>query len=126
MTRWVQPQRETAPPYSLGEGLLSIPAKLVTEIRKGKYVNMAELLHDNNNIMEAGCRRARLDTSNGNRSEVPDLFSWVQYFGTYAAVVAAQFPPPKKKQTAVGLSNHDCQRSQALWRKRLAGQCFNV
>ena len=37
----------TATPFLLGEGLPPIPAKLVAKIRKGDFVDMAELLQDN-------------------------------------------------------------------------------
>ena len=91
MTRWRHIQRETAP-HSRLVSLPPVPAKLVAKILKGEYVDMAELLRDN---MEAERRRARSDTQNNNstnRREISDLFSWVQYFGTYAAVVATQSP----------------------------------
>ena len=57
---------------------------------------MAELLRDN---IEAERRRAKegssssaLGQSSQNRREVPDILSWIQCFGMYACVVAAQRP----------------------------------
>ncbi len=84
---------EDPPPFTLGEGLPPVPAKLVTKILKGDFVDMAELLRDN---IEAERRRTRTTSaetcsnSTPGRREVPDLFSWVQCFGVYAAVVASK------------------------------------
>ena len=53
--------------------------------------------------MEAERRRAQSEASNGsssNRREIPDFFSWVQCFGTYAAVMAAQFPEKTRQLLA--------------------------
>lgn len=85
-----------SPPFTLGEGLPPIPAKLVAKILKGEYVDMAELLRDN---MEAERRHTRSQSgetnNNGNtsaRREIPDLLSWIQCFGMYTAVVASRSP----------------------------------
>ncbi len=40
-----------ASPLVLGESLPAVPAKLVTKIQKGEYVDMAELLKDNMEIV---------------------------------------------------------------------------
>ena len=85
-----------SPPFTLGEGLPPIPAKLVGKICKGEFVNIAELLRDN---MEAERRRTYsqcMETSRGGgssaRREIPDLLSWLQCFGMYAAVAASKSP----------------------------------
>ena len=59
-------------------------------------MDMAELLRDN---MEAERRRAKesgsssaVGQSSQNRREVPGILSWIQCFGMYACVVAAQRP----------------------------------
>ena len=46
----------SASPFILSEGLPPVRAKLVAKIKKGNYVDMAELLHDN---MEWDCGRLR-------------------------------------------------------------------
>ncbi len=88
----------TTPPLVLGESLPAVPAKLVAKILKGEYVDMAELLKDN---IEVGRRKDLQDGARGSgcsggnkasRREVPDLLSWVQCFGVYAAVLASKFP----------------------------------
>ena len=81
-------------PFIMGESLPPIPAKLVTQIQKGEFVDMAELLRDN---IEAERRRTKEGgtggcTSSQSRREVPDILSWIQCFGTYACIVAAVQP----------------------------------
>ena len=84
-------------PFTLGEGLPPVPAKLASKIRRGEYVDMAELLRDN---MELERRRDTREVSSNafglnqqpNRREVPDLLSWVQCFGMYAAVLSSNYP----------------------------------
>lgn len=84
-------------PFTLGEGLPPVPAKLASKIRRGEYVDMAELLRDN---MELERRRDTREVSSNafglnqqpNRREVPDLLSWVQCFGMYAAVLSSSYP----------------------------------
>ena len=88
---------DTPAPFMLGEGLPPVPGKLVQKIQRGDYVDMAELLRDN---MEVERRRASREVTSTNlglgaqpsRREVPDLISWVQCFGVYAAVVSAKHP----------------------------------
>ena len=92
---------KTVPSFLLGEGLPPIPAKLVSKIQKGDFVDMAELLRDN---IEADRRRSKesgASTSTGlqsqSRREVPDIVSWVQCFGTYTSIVV-QAHPEKAQQ----------------------------
>lgn len=71
-----------------------MPGKLVQKIQRGDYVDMAELLRDN---MELERRKASRESTlalgiQPSRREVPDLISWVQCFGVYAAVVTAKHP----------------------------------
>ena len=70
----------------------------MAKILKGDYVDMAELLRDNMKA-ERTCRRPRSQhmesagtSGGGGRREVPDLFSWIQCFGMYAAVVTSSTP----------------------------------
>lgn len=77
-----------------------LPTKLVAKIRKGDYVDMAELLRDN---IEAERRRRQGEgdsstNSSGSgsnkppRHEVPDVLSWCQCFGIYVGVIATKQP----------------------------------
>ena len=100
----VVPGHKTAPhaPFTLGEGLPVVPAKIVTKIQKGEYVDMAELLKDN---IEVGRRRVEQGGAGGiaaavcswiggraGRREVPDVTSWAQCFCSYAAVFGEKYP----------------------------------
>lgn len=89
-------------PFTLGEGLPVVPAKLVARIQKGEYVDMAELLRDN---IEVGRRRLAQGGAGGiaaavctwiggraGRREVPDVASWAQCFSSYAAVFGEKYP----------------------------------
>ena len=82
-------------PFTLGEGLSPVPSKLVIKILKGDFVDMTELLRDNIEAERRYARTQSFDIPSGSvpgRREVSDLFSWVQCFGVYAAVVASKNP----------------------------------
>lgn len=81
----------TSPPFTLGEGLPPVPGKLIQKIQRGEYVDMAELLRDNMEL-NAGDPLARHLGMQPSCQEVPDLISWVQCFGIYAAVVSVSHP----------------------------------
>jgi len=79
-------------PFVLSEALPVVPAKLAQRIRKGEYVEMAELLKDN---VEAERRRlaaGESGTARVSRREVPDFDSCLQCFSSYAAIMATQYP----------------------------------
>ena len=84
---------EATPPFILGEALPVVPAKLVKRIRRGEYVDMAELLKDN---IEAERRRlASVEeggSSRGVRREVPNLWSWLQCYSLFAAILCNKYP----------------------------------
>lgn len=79
-------------PFILSEGP-PVPQKLVARILKGEFIDMAELLWDN---LEAQRRASAVASSvsspHKSRREIPDLMSWVQYFGMYIAVVMSKLP----------------------------------
>ena len=81
-------------PFVLGDGLPTVPAKLVKKILKGDYVDMAELLQDN---IEAARRQGNqpAPSTRGTkhpRREVPDILSWLQCFGAYASSITHKQP----------------------------------
>ena len=92
-----EPSSES-PPFNLGEGLPTVPAKVVRKIERGEYIDMAELLRDN---IEADRRREGRELPGGEakrlRREVPDLLSWVQCFSMFSGVVARQHPERTKE-----------------------------
>ena len=90
--------------FVLSEALPVVPAKLVRRILRAEYVDMAELLKDN---MEAERRRMQADgggmqhyQGRSSRREIPDIVSWVQCFGLYAAVVTSRYPEKTKELLA--------------------------
>ncbi len=94
------------PSFILSEGLAAIPARLVSKIQRGEYIDMAELLQHN---LEALHRGTLLEQSAGtshpskrNRREVTDLLSWVQCFGSYTAIVMSAHP---EDEATYGLSD---------------------
>ena len=94
-------QEETV--FVLSEALPVVPAKLVRRILRAEYVDMAELLKDN---MEAERRRMQAEggtmhyQGRPSRREIPDIISWVQCFGLYAAVVTSRYPQKMKELLA--------------------------
>ena len=102
-----QPAQDKPPPeqpFILGEGLPTVQAKLAGRIRRGEFVDMAELLQDN---IEAERRRGSVPDNTcargvgkARRREVPDLLSWVQCFGVYACVVASKHPEKIREMMA--------------------------
>ena len=95
-------------PFMLGEGLPPVPGRLVQKIQRGDYVDMAELLRDN---MELERRKASCESSASalglgiqpSCREVPNLISWVQCFGVYAAIVSAKHAD---RMSTPGLPDH--------------------
>ena len=93
-------QDPVPPPFIMSEALPVVPGKLVKRIRKGEYIDMAELLKDN---VEAERRRQGLgggDNVQGqrlSRREIPDFSSWLHCFSMYAAVVASKYPDKAKE-----------------------------
>ncbi len=91
--------------FVLSEALPVVSSKLVCRILRAEYVDMAELLKDN---MEVERRRMQMDGGGPHphyptrqaRREIPDLLSWVQCFGIYAAVVASRYPEKTKELLA--------------------------
>ena len=99
----VEKVESAAEPFLLSEGLPPVPAKLVAKIRKGDFVDMADLLRDN---IEASRRQADSEQhrcgGEGKKArwEIPDFLSWLQCFGVYASVVADQQPERFKELMA--------------------------
>ena len=89
-------QEDVTQPFILSEGLPPVPAKLVSKIWKGEFVDMAELLCDNLEALRRGTLTGPSATdappAKRPRREVPDLLSWVQCFDTFMAVVASKKP----------------------------------
>ena len=93
--------QELSPPFIIGEGVPAVPAKLVSKIKRGEYVDMAELLKDNIEMERhhgtSGSGSLCSAVSKPQCREVPVLLSWVQCYGTYACVLGTKFPHLTKK-----------------------------
>ena len=88
-------EAEPAHPLVVREGTSPVPARLVKLIQSGQFVDFAELLPDNLELLrrlqasavtganEAGHRRLR---------QVSSLGTWVQCFAIYAAIVLRASP----------------------------------
>ena len=88
-------------PFKMGDGLPAVPPKLVAKIRRGEFVDMAELLKynleaDRRRTIQGGAAATAMlwiaGKSAGTRREVPDILSCVQCFSTYACVLGDAFP----------------------------------
>ena len=87
-------------PFVLSEALPVVPAKLVRRIRRGEFVDMAELLKDN---MEIERHRAAQGSDGSahppewvGRKEVPDLLSWLHCYSLFAAIMCESHPAKVK------------------------------
>ena len=94
-----------ATPFVLGEGIPPVPARVVARIRKGEYIDMADLLRDNleaerRSTVQGTFPLARLGQSKPLRREIPDVLSWAQCFGVYIGVVVETQPERTKQLLA--------------------------
>ena len=92
-------------PFILSEGLPPVPHKLVLRILRGEYVDMAELLRDNQEAQRRSSSQQMSSlssepSSSRSRRDVPDLLSWVQCFGTYVAIVTSKKPEKMRQLLA--------------------------
>ena len=94
-------------PFLLSKGLPPIPATFVAKIKKGDFVDMAELLRDNIEAERRCSKESGSGASTGQQSqsrrEIPDILSWVQCFGTYT-FIAVQLHP--ENSTVVSLPDN--------------------
>lgn len=76
-----------------------VPAKLVKQIRKGEFMDMAELLKDNMDAERRAAAESSLPLMMGRASkrEIPDILSWLMCFSSYAAVVSRDHPKKVRK-----------------------------
>ena len=91
--------------FILSEGLAPVPTKLMAKNRKGEFIDMVELLHNNvlaellHDNVQAHHRGMLQDPMEGGTPpakhlqwEEPDMISWVQCFGIFKVVVASVNP----------------------------------
>ena len=76
----------------VGDGMPPVPAKLAAKVRRWEFVEMGELLPE---FWVGQPRELEREASRGRTRQarqVTDVFTWVQCFGTYVAVVAPVEP----------------------------------
>ena len=79
------------PPFSLGDGF-TIPHRLVARIRAGEFLDMAELLPDNKELLRREAAMfAEREPQGAPRvrpvlRQIPSILSWARCFCAYAAV----------------------------------------
>ena len=77
--------------FSLAEHFPPVPPKLVQKIQAGEFVDLAELLPDNMEMV----RRAGIEGQGQSQRQlrrVVNLLTWVQCFSTYAAILGEAQP----------------------------------
>ena len=92
-------------PFVLSETLPIVPAKLVKNILKGEYVDMAKLLKDS---MEAERRRCSSEAVSvlGHMSqtpwkwEIPYLMSCLQCYSAYTVIECSKYPEKAREMWA--------------------------
>ena len=83
-------------PFIMSEGLAPVPVKLVANILRGEFIDLAELLRDNVEALRRGTLQNPMagdaPPAKCLRREIPDLLSWMQCFGTFMVVIASKRP----------------------------------
>ena len=76
----------------IGAGLPPVPAKLVSKIEAGEYVDMTELLPDRLGICKSTATDDSFKGSRQKKKALSGILEWVQCFGIYMAVVCRRKP----------------------------------
>ena len=96
-------------PFTLGEGLPVLTAKVVAKILRGEYVKMAELLQDNIGLDSKlttthsdGLSAGHLKSSKKREltEDVHGLLSWIECFNSYSSILVTKYPSLAKALTA--------------------------
>ena len=86
-------------PFSLGPGHTPIPAKLVSKILTGQFVELADLIPENLDVPEqvqhtiTGSSLVSISPARPKRKEVIDVVTWVECFVSFMSVVMTYAPP---------------------------------
>ena len=90
---------ELAKPFILGEGLAPIPPSVVKKIQNLEFVDFAELMPDNRDLL----RRIDLtDNKASTKAPLRRVTSWAQCFMAYSAILLSKFPDKLVKVMAYG------------------------
>ena len=106
---------ESAKPFILGEWLAPIPPSVVKKIQNFEFVNFAELMPDNRELLH------RIDLTDNKAStkaplrRVTTITSWAQFFMAYSAILLSQVP--RQTSGSHGIWKNDYQRGGSTqWR----------
>ena len=69
----------------MGEGVTPVPAKLVAKNRNGEFVDMGKLLPEFWSGPKDDYSKGRKEVKAGWGRKVTDIFTWIQFFGSYVA-----------------------------------------
>ena len=97
-------------PFVVGPGYSPIPYKVVATIVAGKYLNLADLLPDNNarpddhepQLFFNG-RLALTAPRRVNKRQITDLVGWIEAFSIYTLILTSYFPHRWRDLTAYKL-----------------------
>ena len=97
-------------PFVVGPGYSPIPYKVVATIVAGKYLNLADLLHDNNarpdnhelQLFFVG-RLALAAPRRVNKRQITDLVDWIEALSIYTLILISYFPHRWRDLTAYKL-----------------------
>ena len=77
---------------TIGAGLPPIPAKLVSRIEAGEYIDMTELLPDQLGTIRSPANDDSVRAGRQRRRALSGILEWVQCFATYMAVYCRNQP----------------------------------
>ena len=76
----------------MGAGLPPVPARLVTRIEAGEFIDMAELSPDKLGLTKSTLNDDQAKSSKPRRRTVTSILEWTQCFATYMAVICRKQP----------------------------------
>ena len=77
---------------SVGAGLPPVPAKLVSKIEAGEFIDMGELIPDRLGVARSFSNEEAGKVAKQKRRVVASIMEWVQCFGIYIAVISRKQP----------------------------------
>ena len=76
----------------MGAGLPPVPARLMTRIEAGKFIDMTELSPDRLGLAKSTLNDDQTKPSKPRRRTVTNILEWTQCFATYMAVICRNQP----------------------------------
>ena len=76
----------------MGAGLPPVPARLVTRIEAGEFIDMSELSPDKLGLAKSALNDDQAKPSKPQRRTVTNILEWTQFFATYMAGICRKQP----------------------------------